>query len=81
MTQQTTRMDDATLDDAVDRITNHDGVREGSRSDVWVTFKCDPDKVQGAVQAVLHVRGVVIHKVERQDGFLSVVLEDYADEL
>jgi len=81
MTQQTTREDEFTLEEAQLMITGVEGVEEGSNSDVWATFQCDNGRVQDALDVALDARGVVVHKVERQDGFLSVALEDYADEL
>ena len=76
-----TRMDEATMNEAVDRISDIPGVREGTVQGVWATFNCDTDKVQGAVSAALKVRGVEVYKVERNDGFVSVALTEYVDDL
>ena len=79
--QETTRMDEATMKDAVDSITSLPGVTEGTNNTVWCTFNASDDtQFHGAVSAALKCRGVVLHKAEREEGFVSVMLEDYADE-
>jgi len=70
-----------TLDHAINRLTNVAGVQEFSRSDVWATFKIADGRTQAAISAALEVRGVVIHKVDRRDGALSVVLDEYKNEV
>ena len=77
-----TRMDEATMNDAIHTITNLPGVTEGTNNTVWCTFNASDDtQFQGAVSAAQKARGVVLHKAEREDGFVSVVLEDYKDEI
>jgi hypothetical protein len=73
-------MDEAAMDDAVHRITNVPGVEANTVQGVWATFTVK-DNLPAAIQAANQNRDVVIHKVERSDGFLSVALEEYADEL
>jgi len=80
MTQEITRIDEATMNEAVERISELPGVNANTVSDVWATFDCKKN-LQGAIDAALKERGVVVHKVDRGDEFLSIVLEKYADEL
>jgi len=81
MTQQTTRMDETTMNDAVDRITSLPGVTEGTNNTVWCTFNASDDtQFSGAVSAALKCRGVVLHKADREEGFVSVMLEEYAED-
>lgn len=80
MAKEITRIDEATMNEAVDRISDIPGVRSNTVQGVWATFRVT-ENFEGAISAALKSRGVVIYKVERADGFLSIALEDYADEL
>lgn len=79
--KEPTRMDESTMNDAVGRITSLPGVTEGTNNTVWCTFNAsDGTQFSGAVSAALKCRGVVLHKADREEGFVSIVLEEYADE-
>lgn len=80
--KELSRTDEATMNDAVRMLTDLPGVTEGTNNGVWCTFNASDDtQFQGAVSLAMKCRGVVLHKAERQDGFVSVVLEDYKDEI
>ena len=80
--QETTRMDETTMTDAVDEITSLPGVTEDTNNTVWCTFTASDDtQFSGAVSAALKCRGVVLHKADREEGFVSVVLEKFADDV
>jgi len=79
--EEITPTERGTLDHAINRLTKLTGVQEFSRSDVWATFKIADERTQTAISAALEVRGVVIHKVDRRDGALSIVLDEYKNEV
>lgn len=73
-------MDKATMDDAINKITDLPDVSEGTNNTVWCTFRADDDTAfAGAVCAAQKARGVILHKADRREGFVSIVLEEYAD--
>jgi len=46
---------------------------------VWVTFRADPADVPEVVEAAVNYGGVTIHRVERTDGFVSVVVDKFTE--
>jgi len=46
---------------------------------VWVTFHAYPSDVPAVVEAAVNYSGVTIHKVERTDGFVSVVVDKFTE--
>lgn len=79
-TTEPTREDKFTLNEATDMIARAPEVEVKTKGDVWASFNTNGN-LQGALGAALDAPGVVVHKAERSEEFLSVVLMEYADEL
>jgi len=81
-TDAPTRMDEQTMADAIHSITELPGVTKGTNNVVWCTFNASDDtQFAGAVESAMKARGVKLHKADRSEGFVSVVLEKYEDEV
>ena len=77
-----TRTDEFTLDESVDALVDAaESAREMSRSDVWAVVHVDTNEFGDVLSAAVNRTDVVVHKADRKDGAVSIVLEKFADEL
>jgi hypothetical protein len=81
-TPEVTRTDRFELDEASEAIVNQtDSGVIRTKAKVWAVLECDTDEFRDLLAAATNERNMIVHKADRNDGAVSVVLEKFADEV